>query len=146
MSKTETEKQTAGALDIRNVIGALLGVYGVILLADGDLRRRRDRQDRRLNANLYAGLAMLVVGIGFLVWARLRPVVVPEVPAAPTRPRPPPADGRPPTVDPTVPVLPGAARRTWRQRGRGPDVRRHRMIRGAARAGPARPAEVVGRG
>ena len=31
-----------------------------------------------VNANLWAGLALLVVGAAFLLWARLRPVVVPE--------------------------------------------------------------------
>ncbi|GEP39685.1 hypothetical protein NPS01_33480 [Nocardioides psychrotolerans] len=33
-----------------------------------------------VNSNLWAGLALLVVGVGvgFLLWARLRPVVVPE--------------------------------------------------------------------
>ncbi len=29
-----------------------------------------------MDANLWAGLAMLVFGIGFVLWSRLRPVVV----------------------------------------------------------------------
>ena len=31
-----------------------------------------------VNANLWAGLALLVVGGGFLAWARLKPILVPE--------------------------------------------------------------------
>jgi hypothetical protein len=31
-----------------------------------------------VNANLYAGIALLVVGVFFLVWMRLRPIVVPD--------------------------------------------------------------------
>lgn len=76
----KTGTHTAGAFDIRNVIGALLGVYGVILLVTrvvaGDEGGERSEG---VNANLWAGLALLVVGVGFLTWARLRPVVVPEV-------------------------------------------------------------------
>ena len=44
---SEASKHTAGALDIRNIIGGLIGVYGVILRADGPLRRQGARQDRR---------------------------------------------------------------------------------------------------
>ena len=29
------------------------------------------------NSNLIAGIVLLVVGVGFVLWARLRPVVVP---------------------------------------------------------------------
>jgi len=31
-----------------------------------------------VNANLWAGLGLLVVGLGFLAWARLKPIVVPD--------------------------------------------------------------------
>ena len=78
------KKHTAGALDIRNVIGALLALYGVILLVtrlvSGD---EGGEQTDGVNANLWAGIALLVVGSGFLLWSRLRPVVVPEHVATP---------------------------------------------------------------
>lgn len=74
------EKKTAGAFDIRSVIGALLTVYGVILTLMGLFGDTETDKTGGVNANLWAGLAMLVVGIGFLVWARLKPVVVAEVP------------------------------------------------------------------
>lgn len=76
----EHDKKTAGALDIRNVIGALLAIYGAILLLMGLFGDAETDKTGGWNANLWSGLAMLVVGIGFIVWARLKPVVVAEVP------------------------------------------------------------------
>ena len=31
-----------------------------------------------VNANLWAGLGLLVVGLGFIAWWRIRPLVVPD--------------------------------------------------------------------
>lgn len=76
-----TDKKTAGAFDIRSVIGALLGVYGVILTLMGLFADPETEKTGGVNANLWAGLALLVVGGGFLVWARVRPTVV-ETPAS----------------------------------------------------------------
>ncbi|MEJ7795946.1 MAG: hypothetical protein WKF50_10375 [Nocardioides sp.] len=73
-----TRKHTAGALDIRNVIGALLSIYGVILTAMGLFADAEPDKTGDINANLWAGLVLLVAGAGFLVWARVKPVVVPE--------------------------------------------------------------------
>ncbi len=67
----------AGALDVRNVIGALLAVYGVILLVLGLFADTASEKTGGINANLWAGIAMLVVGLGFLAWARIRPLLVP---------------------------------------------------------------------
>jgi len=74
---SRTEKKTAGALDIRNIIGLLLTVYGVILVFMGIFGDTASSKTGGVNANLWAGLALLVVGLCFLAWARLRPVVVP---------------------------------------------------------------------
>lgn len=71
-------RHTAGALDIRNIIGGLLATYGVILLVVGLVGDAETDKTGGVNANAWAGLALLVVGAGFLVWARLRPIVVPE--------------------------------------------------------------------
>ena len=66
------------AFDIRNVIGGLLGLYGLILLVsylfldpgiDASTGQPKDSI-----YNLYAGLAMVVVGVIFFVWARISPV------------------------------------------------------------------------
>jgi hypothetical protein len=84
-ASTTDDKHTAGAFDIRNIIGALLGIYGVILLAMGLFADTEEDKTGGVNANLWAGLVLLAVGIGFMAWARVRPVVVPdEVPEPPT--------------------------------------------------------------
>jgi hypothetical protein len=75
---TSNEKHVAGAFDIRNIIGALMTIYGVILLAMGLFGDTQEDKTGGVNANLWAGIALLVLGIGFLVWARVRPVVVPD--------------------------------------------------------------------
>ena len=71
-------KHTAGALDIRNIIGGLLGVYGLILLLMGLFGDKELDKTGDVNANLWAGIALTVVGAIFLLWARLRPIVVPD--------------------------------------------------------------------
>ncbi|HET6938458.1 MAG TPA: hypothetical protein VFI19_07635 [Nocardioides sp.] len=76
--KTSTGRHTAGALDIRNIIGGLLGTYGVILLLTGIFGDTETDKTGGVNANLWAGIVLVVVGAIFLTWARLRPVVVPE--------------------------------------------------------------------
>ena len=42
-----------------------------------------------INANLWSGLALLVMAAVFLIWARLRPTVVPEHVDQPDPDRPP---------------------------------------------------------
>ena len=77
--------------DIRNVIGALLGIYGVVLTIAGfapALLRERDKgADNNpvdlyfgTEANWWVGLALIVVSAVFITWALLRPVKV-EQPA-----------------------------------------------------------------
>jgi hypothetical protein len=68
----------AGLFDIRNIIGALLGIDGLILLLAGLFGDTEEDKTGGVNANLWAGLVLLVVGIIFIAWARLRPVVVPD--------------------------------------------------------------------
>jgi hypothetical protein len=76
MTEQTSEKKTAGAFDVRNIIGALLAVYGVVLTAVGVVNGDGGPKSGDVNSNLWAGLILLAVGIGFLVWARGRPVVV----------------------------------------------------------------------
>jgi len=71
-------RHQAGLLDIRNIIGGLLGVYGVILTLMGIFADTEPEKTGDVNANLWAGLALLVGGAVFLIWARLRPLLVPE--------------------------------------------------------------------
>lgn len=85
MSQSSTSAQsgaegrhTAGLLDIRTIIGSLIGVYGVILTLMGLFGDDEADKTGGVNANLWAGLVMIVVGLVFVTWARMRPVVVPE--------------------------------------------------------------------
>ena len=85
-------KHTAGAFDIRNFIGALLGLYGVILTLLGIFGDKAYDRTGNVNANLYAGIVLLLISAAFITWARVKPIIVPEdvEPAAvdPTRPAP----------------------------------------------------------
>ena len=89
---TRLTRHTAGAFDIRNFIGALIGIYGVVLTLMGLFGDRAYEKTGGVNANLWAGLVMLVVGAAFMTWARLRPIIVPNdvgrVLDDPTRPAP----------------------------------------------------------
>jgi hypothetical protein len=78
--------------DIRNVIGALLAIYGVVLTIAGfapGLLRERDKGASNnpvdlsfgTDANWWVGLALIVVAVAFFAWARLRPVPVEETSA-----------------------------------------------------------------
>ena len=77
----------AQLFDIRNVIGALMGIYGVILTIAGfapGLLRERDKGASNnpvdlyfgTEANWWVGLALICVAAVFFAWAALRPVPV----------------------------------------------------------------------
>lgn len=70
--------KSAGAMDVRNVIGLLLLIYGVILTLMGIFGDKALDKTGDVNANLIAGIALLAVGGFFMAWARLRPIVVPD--------------------------------------------------------------------
>jgi hypothetical membrane protein len=61
--------------DLRYLIGGLFTLYGVVLavvgLFDSDAELAKAAGIR---INLWVGLGMLVVGLVFLAWARLRPL------------------------------------------------------------------------
>lgn len=71
-------RHTAGVFDIRTIIGTLLGIYGLILTATGLWGDPAYDRTGGVNANLIAGLCLLVAGLVFLAWAKVRPVVVDE--------------------------------------------------------------------
>ncbi|MEV0245496.1 hypothetical protein AB0H76_02780 [Nocardia sp. NPDC050712] len=68
--------------DIRTIVGALLALYGVILVVTGLVANTAEQKAKTgdWNVNLWAGLGMLVVGLLFIAWAALRPVVPDQVP------------------------------------------------------------------
>jgi hypothetical protein len=76
--KRTDQKQTAGAFDIRNIIAALIGLYGVVLVVVGlvDHSTAALKKAGGVNADLWAGIVMVVVAVGFLAWSRWRPIVL----------------------------------------------------------------------
>jgi hypothetical protein len=74
------EKHAAGAFDVRNVIAALIGFYGVVLVVVGLVDNGDEALEKAggFNANLWVGLGMLVFALSFALWSRLRPIVVPS--------------------------------------------------------------------
>jgi LPXTG-motif cell wall-anchored protein len=83
----DQERHTAGAFDIRNVIGGLLGLYGIALLITGLVSDEAPEATGDINANLWTGLGLVVVAAAFLLWSRLRPTVVDERAVAEERKR-----------------------------------------------------------
>jgi len=73
--------------DLRYLIGGLFTLYGVILVVASFFVGHAKSGD--LDINLWLGSGMLVVGLLFLGWARLRPLVVEAAPSALAGSRPP---------------------------------------------------------
>jgi hypothetical protein len=85
---TTPKKAVSRLFDIRNIIGALLAIYGVVLTVAGlvpglvashdDATATGNTIDLYVgtDANWWVGLALLAVAAVFLAWAALRPVVV----------------------------------------------------------------------
>ena len=79
MSQNTTEKPKVNLFDIRIVIGALLGIYGVVLVIMSFATSDRDlAKVSGVNANLWVGIGLLAFAIFFITWAFLRPLVVDE--------------------------------------------------------------------
>ena len=80
MSDNTPKRHSAGLLDIRNIIGALLFLYGVVLVIVGAVDTSQAELDKAdgINANVWVGIVLLVVGVLFAAWARTRPIVVDE--------------------------------------------------------------------
>ncbi|MBJ7341149.1 hypothetical protein [Mycolicibacterium sp.] len=91
MTVPHTNKVLAHLFDIRNIIGALLAIYGVVLVIAGivpavlrdhsDPAAAANRSDLYIgtDANWWVGLILLGVAAGFFVWALIRPLRADEV-------------------------------------------------------------------
>ena len=71
-----TTPHKAGAYDVRNVIAALIGFYGIVLVLVAFFGKDESEKTGGVDANLWSGLAMIVFAVAFALWSRLRPVVV----------------------------------------------------------------------
>ncbi|MGW7525645.1 hypothetical protein [Streptomyces sp. NPDC054783] len=81
---TELEGKSATAariFDLRRIIGGLFVVYGVIVTITGitDSQSAIDKA-QGVNINLWTGIGMLLLGIFFLAWLKLRPTPPPPPP------------------------------------------------------------------
>ena len=67
--------------DLRSVIGLLFVVYGIVLTVLGLIGTSPEDLAKAggLDLNLWTGLAMLVAGIGFYIWAFVKPPLPPEL-------------------------------------------------------------------
>ena len=85
-SRTE---RAANLFDLRRIIGGLFTLYGIVLIIVGIGDSQAEiAKSAGVHINLWAGIGMLIFSAAFLIWAKLRPVVVHVVP---------PSDDRPPT-------------------------------------------------
>jgi hypothetical protein len=77
MSQNGTESSKVSLFDIRTIIGALLGIYGVVLVIVSFSTSDADRAKvSGVNANLWVGIGLLAFAVFFIAWAFLRPIVV----------------------------------------------------------------------
>ncbi|MGH1552260.1 hypothetical protein ACRAWF_09200 [Streptomyces sp. L7] len=84
VSELEGKSTTASRLfDLRLIIGGLFVVYGVIVTIAG-INPSDSSLDKSegVNINLWTGIAMLLLGIFFLGWLKLRPTPPVEVAVA----------------------------------------------------------------
>ncbi|MCI1831679.1 MAG: hypothetical protein LKI88_02740 [Bifidobacterium sp.] len=76
---SDAEKQdavrSARRNDLRLILGGLFTVYGVIVTIVGLVNPAADvAKTGGIAINLWSGIIMLLVGLGFLLWNRLRPL------------------------------------------------------------------------
>ncbi len=68
------EDGSTGLFDLRYLIGGLFTVYGIVLVIAGFFVSTE--KSNGININLWLGIGMFVLGAGFLLWARTRPLEV----------------------------------------------------------------------
>ncbi|MFC9507921.1 hypothetical protein [Streptomyces sp. NPDC057002] len=79
VTELQSKSATAARLfDIRRIIGGLFVVYGVIVTITGFTASDADIDKAEgVNINLWTGLGMLLLGVFFLAWLKLRPAAPP---------------------------------------------------------------------
>ncbi len=92
MAVPRTSRVLSQLFDIRNIIGALLAIFGAVLTVAGfvpailkdhaDPAATTNRSDLYVgtDANWWVGLILLAVAAGFFVWTLVRPLPVDDLP------------------------------------------------------------------
>ncbi len=94
------QSAAARLFDLRSLIGGLFVLYGIMLTVAGFFTSPANlAKASHININLWMGIGMLVLGVFFLLWWRLRPLQRPQ-PNSQSRPRP-----GPPVTAPAAPVI-----------------------------------------
>jgi hypothetical protein len=66
--------------DLRTIIGGLFTLYGLMLTVHGIIDSQADVQKAAgVRINLWTGLAMLALGLAFLLWVKLRPLTTEQI-------------------------------------------------------------------
>ncbi|MFI6440932.1 hypothetical protein [Streptomyces sp. NPDC050759] len=79
VSELQAKSATAARIfDLRRIIGGLFVLYGIIVTIAG-INPSDSSLDKSagININLWTGLGMLLLGIFFLAWLKLRPTPPP---------------------------------------------------------------------
>ncbi|MER7565719.1 hypothetical protein ACGFWE_30010 [Streptomyces sp. NPDC048523] len=79
VSELQAKSATAARIfDLRRIIGGLFVLYGIIVTIAG-INPSDATLDKAegININLWTGLGMLLLGIFFLVWLKMRPTPPP---------------------------------------------------------------------
>ena len=78
--EAETAARAANLFDVRRFIGGLFLIYGALLTVLGLFASQAEIDKAAgVNANLWTGIVMLIVGGGFLAWALKSPVGAEEL-------------------------------------------------------------------
>ena len=69
------QSAAARLFDLRSLIGGLFVLYGIMLTVAGFFTSPKNlAKADNININLWMGLGMLVLGVSFVLWWRLRPL------------------------------------------------------------------------
>ena len=73
------ESASSKLFDLRLLIGGLFTLYGVMLTIYSFFTSPAEIEKAAgININLWLGLGMLILGVVFLIWARMGPLAKPE--------------------------------------------------------------------
>ena len=69
------QSASARLFDLRSLIGGLFVLYGIMLTVAGFFTSKANlAKASHININLWMGIGMLILGVLFLLWWRLRPL------------------------------------------------------------------------